>query len=33
MLRMKVKAVGLDRDTFLPVVILTNDGEDSIFRW
>ncbi|MDI9485115.1 MAG: bifunctional nuclease family protein [Bacillota bacterium] len=29
MLRMKVKAVGLDRDTFLPVVILTNDGEDS----
>jgi bifunctional DNase/RNase len=26
---MKVKAVGLDRDTFLPVVILTNDGEDS----
>src|SRR5690554_4337171 len=29
MLRMKVKAVGLDRDTLLPVVILTNEVEDS----
>ncbi|HHT90562.1 MAG: bifunctional nuclease family protein [Bacillota bacterium] len=29
MLRMKVKAVGIDRDTMLPVVILTDDAEES----
>ena len=29
MLRMNVKAVGLDRDTLLPVVILTDDSEES----
>lgn len=29
MLRMKVKAVGLDRDTLLPVVVLTDEGEQS----
>lgn len=29
MLRMKVKAVGIDRDTFLPVVVLTDEGEES----
>lgn len=29
MLRMKVKAVGIDRETLLPVVILTDDGEES----
>ncbi|NLL47715.1 MAG: bifunctional nuclease family protein [Firmicutes bacterium] len=29
MLRMNVKAVGLDRDTLLPVVILTDESEES----
>lgn len=29
MLRMKVKAVGIDRETLLPVVILTDDVEES----
>lgn len=29
MLRMKVKAVGIDRDTLLPVVVLTDEGEES----
>ncbi len=29
MLRMKVKAVGVDRETSLPVVILTDDVEES----
>ncbi|HKM43102.1 MAG TPA: bifunctional nuclease family protein [Limnochordia bacterium] len=29
MLRMKVKAVGIDRETLLPVVILTDEGEKS----
>ena len=29
MLRMKVKAVGIDRETMLPVVILTDDVEES----
>lgn len=29
MLRMKVKAVGIDRDTFLPVVVLTDEEEES----
>jgi bifunctional DNase/RNase len=29
MLRMKVKAVGIDRETLLPVVILTDEMEES----
>lgn len=29
MLRMKVKAVGIDRNTLLPVVVLTDEGEES----
>ncbi|NMB00286.1 MAG: bifunctional nuclease family protein [Firmicutes bacterium] len=29
MLRMKVKAVGIDRDTLLPVVVLTDEVEES----
>lgn len=29
MLRMKVKAVGIDRETLLPVVILTDETEES----
>ncbi|HHW73366.1 MAG TPA: bifunctional nuclease family protein [Firmicutes bacterium] len=29
MLRMKVKAVGIDRESLFPVVILTDEGEES----
>lgn len=29
MLRMKVKAVGIDRETLFPVVILSDEAEES----
>jgi hypothetical protein len=32
MLRMKVKAVGIDRETLFPVVILSDEAEESLDR-